>query len=171
MIVCICYPLRSISQHALFDSCWRWLDLSCPHGDDLHYTAAMRATRRTGTVAPAAAASGFCHAAGRSSMHRKSAPDTPAPCCHCRQTCNPPPNPLESLPARANLPCACRRAIWRGTASKGDQLLAGGFEQQGVGNALLAPEQSPQLSWLIGIEAQPTAALIHITAEQQLLDG
>lgn len=46
MIVCVCYPLRSICLHALFDSCWRWLDLSYPHGDDLHYTAAMRATDR-----------------------------------------------------------------------------------------------------------------------------
>jgi hypothetical protein len=49
--------------------------------------------------------------------------------------------------------------------------LSGGFEQQVVGNALLAPEQSPQLSWQIGIESKPIAALIHITAEQQLLDG
>ena len=171
MIVCVCYPLRSICLHALFDSCWRWLDLSYPHGDDLHYTAAMRATRLAATVAPAAAASGCCHAAGRSSIPWKSAPDTSAPCCYCRQTCNALLNPLESLPARAILPCACRRAIWRGSASKGVQRFPGGFEQQGVGNALLAPEQSPHLSWLIGIEAQPIAALIHITAEQQLLDG
>jgi hypothetical protein len=49
--------------------------------------------------------------------------------------------------------------------------LPGGFEQQVVDDALLAPEQSRQLGWLIGIEAQPIASLIHITAEQQLLDG
>jgi len=33
------------------------------------------------------------------------------------------------------------------SASKSVHRLPGGFEQQVVGNALLAPEQSPQLGW------------------------